>query len=158
MIFENKNMRRQKQAISEQDAKKLLTEGEYGVLSLQSKTEGPYGVPFSYVWDGEETIYLHGAKEGTKVNYLKQDNNISFCIVGKTQIVSEAFTTHYKSIILKGQATLDPPREEKIKALELLIIKYSPDNIEEGFLYVQKSVDKTEVIKIVISEWSGKSH
>ena len=53
-----------------------------------------YGVPLNFVLDGE-TIYFHGAPEGDKLRSLRASKQVSFCIVGKTKLIPEQFTTAY---------------------------------------------------------------
>jgi hypothetical protein len=43
-----------------------------------------------------------------------------------------------------------------MKALELIIDKYSPGDKEVGLKYAQKSFDRTEIIRLDIEKWSGK--
>lgn len=44
-----------------------------------------------------------------------------------------------------------------MKALKLLVEKYSPDHIEKGNKYSQNSFQITQVNKLEINTWSGKS-
>ena len=64
MNYNQTGVRRQDRLLSESDAVSLLREGEYGCLSLVDEAGNPYGIPISYVWDGNESIYLHCAPEG----------------------------------------------------------------------------------------------
>ena len=59
MKYSNEDVRRQDRLMSEADAIKLLTDGEYGVLSMQAEDGGGYGVPLNYVFDGQHSLYMH---------------------------------------------------------------------------------------------------
>lgn len=48
-----RKMRRFRQSLSEQAAKEILTTATNGVLSLTDSDGTPYGVPISYVYDGD---------------------------------------------------------------------------------------------------------
>lgn len=157
MKYSNSKIRRQDRLLTTELADTLLKTGEYGVLSMQAEKNGGYGIPISYVWDEEQSIYLHCAIEGQKIELLKKCNNVSFCIVGKTNVVSNQFTTEYQSIILNCKASINISTDEKTNALRLLIKKYSPNEIKVGEKYIEKSFERTQVIKLDISEWSGKS-
>ncbi len=154
--YSNKEVRRQNRLLSKEIAEIILHTAEYGVLSLKDETKGAYGLPISYVWDGEGTIYFHSALEGRKITLINECYKVSFCVVGKTNVISNQFTTEYQSVILECEARFKIPRAEKEKALKLLITKYSPNDFEAGEKYIRNSFDNTEVIKLVIMTWSGK--
>jgi nitroimidazol reductase NimA-like FMN-containing flavoprotein (pyridoxamine 5'-phosphate oxidase superfamily) len=156
MEFRNANVRRQDRLLDEKAARRLLEIGEYGFLSLIYKDE-PYGIPISYVWDGEGAIYLHCAPEGKKLNCIAENANASFSVVGRTNVISDKFTTEFGSIILKCSAITGLAAEERMKALELILDKYSPEDKERGLQYAEKSFHRTEIIRLDIKEFSGKS-
>ncbi|MBP2030409.1 nitroimidazol reductase NimA-like FMN-containing flavoprotein (pyridoxamine 5'-phosphate oxidase superfamily) [Methanohalophilus levihalophilus] len=156
MDFSNFNVRRQDRLLAEQAARKLLAHAEYGVLSMKSEKQGAYGVPINYAWDGKKAIYLHCAPEGQKIDCIKLCDDVSFCIVGKTKVIPDKFTTEYESIVLECKASLGLQSDERMKALELLLEKYSPEDKETGMEYVNKSFHRTEIMKLDIVKWSGK--
>ncbi|HHH54532.1 MAG TPA: pyridoxamine 5'-phosphate oxidase family protein [Bacteroidetes bacterium] len=156
MIYSNSSTRRQDRLLDENAAYELLKKGEYGVLSMQAEKGGAYSVPISYVWDEKESVYFHCATEGKKLRYIALCNKVSFCIVGQTNVIPEKFTTAYESIVLDCVAELGLSNEEKMKALELLIEKYSPNDKTKGMEYAKKSFNKTEIVKMKIIKWSGK--
>ncbi len=137
-------------------AVELLKNGEYGILSMITEEGEPYGIPMSYAWDGEKSVYIHAAREGKKLKCIEKSNAISFCVVGRTNVMPEKFSTEYESIILSGEATIVHREEERMKALLLLVEKYSSGFSAEGKAYAERSIMKTEIIRLDISEWSGK--
>jgi nitroimidazol reductase NimA-like FMN-containing flavoprotein (pyridoxamine 5'-phosphate oxidase superfamily) len=157
MEYNNEKVRRQDRLLDETTARHILENGEYGVLSMATEEGEAYGIPLNYVWDKHNAIYIHCALEGRKIRNIAFSNNVSFSVVGKTNVVSNKFTTGYESIVLRCNASVGLPPEERMKALELIIDKYSPDDKEIGMKYVQKSFDQTEIIRLDISEWSGKA-
>jgi nitroimidazol reductase NimA-like FMN-containing flavoprotein (pyridoxamine 5'-phosphate oxidase superfamily) len=157
MQYNTNNVRRQDRLLNEPEATSLLQTGEYGVLSMQAGNEGGYGIPINYAWDGQHAIYLHCALEGHKLNSIAECNKVSFCVVGKTNVISNKFTTGYESIILKCTAHIGLSTKERMKALELILEKYSPNDKETGMKYAKKSFDQTEIIRLKIIEWSGKT-
>jgi len=124
---------------------------------MQTEEGEAYGIPINYAWDGKQSIYLHCALEGRKIRNIAFCHNVSFCVVGKTNVVSDKFTTGYESIILSCKASIGLIPEERMKALEFILEKYSPEDKEKGLKYAQKSFDQTEIIRLDISEWSGKT-
>lgn len=157
MEYNNSTIRRQDRLLSEDKALLLLRNGEYGILSMLSPEDTPYGIPVNYVWDGNESIYIHCAPEGRKLCCLRHSAAVSFCIVGDTHVLPDKFTTNYESVVLSCQAQVGLPLDERKVALSMLIGKYAPEFDAIGEKYAEKSFHRTEIIKLSISSFSGKS-
>ncbi len=157
MNYNTESVRRQDRLLNEQAAIELLSGGEYGVLSLQAEAGGGYGIPINYVWDGKQSVYVHCAPDGEKLRCVAVNNQVSFCVVGKTEVISEKFTTNYESIVLKCVAVQVVDDEERVRAMELLVEKYSPDFKAKGHSYIFKSISHTVIIRLEVREWSGKT-
>ncbi len=150
-----RKIRRSDRGILESDAREILEKGEYGILSTVSSDGQPYGVPVNYACT-KHFIYFHGATQGHKLDNLSSNNKVSFCVVGKTQVLPEQFATKYESAIVFGQA-LEVFDAEKRQALLELVKKYSPEFIEKGQQYIESDERKTRVYKIAIEAITGKS-
>ncbi len=148
-------MRRKDRAISDNQAKQLLTNSEFGVLSTISENNEPYGVPLSYCVVGD-ALYFHSALEGKKLNNISINQKVSFCVVGKTEILQSKFSTKYESVIVSGIIE-EPTNDEKQIGLEGLVKKYSPDFIDEGIKYIARAKDETMLIKLNIKYMTGKA-
>ena len=116
----------------------------------------PYGIPINYVWDGNDHIYLHCAPTGRKLQCIGQQAEVSFCVVGRTNVVPHKFTTGYESVVIKCQARTGLSAEERMNALRLLLEKYSPNDLVIGLKYAEKSFHRTEIICLDLKEFSGK--
>lgn len=155
-----REVRRQNRLLEDENRiKELLNISEYGFLSLG--TDGNsygYGIPISYAYDEtSNAIFFHCALEGKKIDLLRQNNKVSFCVVGKTQPIANQFTTLYESIIAFGKATLDLSDDEKRTCLRLLVKKYSPEYEELGEKYMEKSWGRTAAFKISIEHVTAKA-
>jgi len=148
-------MRRNDRAISESDAKELLQNGAFGILSTVSSDGQPYGVPISYCFLKNQ-IYFHSAIEGHKIENIKKNDKVSFCVVGKTEVLPDKFSTQYESVIVFGKA-IEIEGDEKREALLELINKYSQGFIEDGLKYIDKASNKTKAYKILIKSITGKA-
>lgn len=79
-----KKMRRFKQQLTQEKCIEILINEPHGVLSLISDTGYPYGFPITHWYDEKNGhIYFHGAKEGHKMDCLKQCDKASFCVMNK---------------------------------------------------------------------------
>lgn len=157
MEYNNKDVRRQDRLLSEENARQLLKEGEYGVLSMITPEGMPYGVPVNYVWDGKDAVYIHCAPEGRKLRCLGDSPEASFCVVDSTHVIPHKFTANYESVILTCRAEIGLPEEERMDALHRIIDKYAPSFREIGEKYAEKSFHRTQIIQLTILSFSGKS-
>jgi nitroimidazol reductase NimA-like FMN-containing flavoprotein (pyridoxamine 5'-phosphate oxidase superfamily) len=148
-------MRKGDRQISDNQAEAILNNGDYGVLAVNGTGGYPYAVPLNYVYMNK-SIFFHCAKEGFKIDCIEKDCSVSFCVVGKSEIISSKFTTDYSSVIVFGSA-LEAHDEEKKQSLQALIKKYSKDYIKEGYEYIEKAIDDVKVVKISIAHLTGKS-
>lgn len=156
MTFDNSTVRRQDRLLDRQRADQLLRTAEYGTLSMVDTDGMPYGIPINFVWDGDSAIYLHCAPEGRKLRALAQNDHVSFCIVGRVNLLPSQFTTEYESVVLAGTACIDLDDDERRRALRLLLLKLSPDDVELGLRYAEKSLHRTRIIRLDITHYSGK--
>lgn len=156
MKYTNEKIRRQDRLLPQTEASTLLRNGEYGVLSMVGLDHGGYGIPINYVWDGEDSIYFHCAPGGEKLMCLAANGDVSFCVVGCTNVIPDKFTTQYESVMVKGKVCLTLTDQEKINALELIIDKFSKEHKEIGMKYIEKSLHRTAIIRLDIESISGK--
>lgn len=150
------DIRRKDRLLSPEGVQTLLDSGEYGVLSMCAANGYAYGVPISFARD-KNHIYFHCAREGHKIENLRSNPKVSFCIVGNTHVIPEQFTTAYESVVVFGKIVMDLDDEERRKGLRLLVKKYCPEYIELGEIYMEKSFKRTHVLRLDIDHISGKS-
>lgn len=148
-------LRNKKRGMDESEARELLERGEYGVLSTCGPDGIPYGIPLSYCVMNS-AVYFHCAVEGRKLENLAADTRVSFCVVGKTEVLPDLFATRYESVIISG-ATEEVFLDEKQQALEGIIAKYSAPFRPEGLKYIAAAGKQTRVFKIGIDTISGKA-
>ena len=148
-------LRRTERRSTEMEAKELLERGEYGILSTCGHDRQPYGIPISYcMLDG--AIYFHCAVEGRKLENMSTNDKVSFCVVGTTEVLPSQFATRYESVIISGRAS-EVFDEEKQRALEELVAKYSAGFHSEGLNYIKAKKERTKVFRIDIDAICGKA-
>ena len=72
----------------------------------------PYLIPLNYgaeVEEGKLVLYFHGAKEGTKIDKIRENPQVSYCIYGKNSLKIDydaacKSTTSFESICGNGTA------------------------------------------------------
>ena len=150
-----KEMHKKDRAITEEEAIALLHKAEYGVLSTVCENGQPYGVPLNFCFI-DNCIYFHCAVEGQKTDNIKQNNSVSFCAVGNTKILPSKFATKYESVIVSGEVEEVFDTNKQV-ALEGILLKYSPEHLDKGKRYIERSREEARVFKIAIIELTGKA-
>jgi len=148
-------VRREDREISVENAEALLINGIHGVLATTGSDGQPYALPLNYVYH-DRRIYFHCAVEGMKLDNIKVNPAVSFCVVGETQVLPGKFATRYESAVVFGVAA-EVDEEEKRMALFKILEKYSPDFIEGGTKYINGSFDKVAVVRVDVQHLTGKA-
>jgi hypothetical protein len=149
-----RELRRKDKETGSDRAEEILEAGAYGVLSTVCENEYPYGVPLQYVYLGG-AIYFHCAGEGQKMDNIRRDDRVSFCVVGRCETLPAQFTTEYESVVVFGRASVVND-EDKNEALAALIAKYAPGHEQKGRVYIAKAGAKVTVVKIQPEHICGK--
>jgi nitroimidazol reductase NimA-like FMN-containing flavoprotein (pyridoxamine 5'-phosphate oxidase superfamily) len=136
----------------------LLQSCPVGRLGTVGKDGYPVVKPLNYVYH-EGKIYFHTAKEGEKIEDIKRSDRVCFEVdLPLAYVKAEGLPCRaaylYRSVIIKGRARIVEDREEKLRALKLLLEKYQP---EGGYGEIPKSgLARTGVVRIDIEEMTGK--
>ncbi len=119
----------------------------------------PYIVPmnFGYIWDDKLTLYFHCAKEGKKLDLMNKNNTICFEMDVDRQLVSSeeacAWGMRYRSIVGLGILERISDGTERKAALDSIMDHYGFKGTKK---YDTKSFDLTEVLKVTVTEFTGK--
>ncbi|MCH5321117.1 MAG: pyridoxamine 5'-phosphate oxidase family protein [Eubacterium sp.] len=150
-----RELRRKKQLLPEEETIEILKRNTSGTLACSGDDDYPYAVPMSYVYTNGK-IYFHCAVTGHKLDAVKRNSKVSFCIVDKDDIVPEKITTFYRSAIVFGRIKIIEDPAQKRNILETLAKKYSPNN-DEG---IEKEINTlfkvTCVLELNIDHMTGK--
>ena len=150
-------MGRQDRIMPEPRAIELLETAEMGVLSMVTPDGKAYGIPVNFVWSrDEDSIYFHCALEGKKMNCMRNNPHVSFCICGKSRVVPATLSTERESIVLECEAAADLPTEEKRKGLRLMMKKLDNEHIGMAKC-IDSAIDKVSVVRLDIVSFSGKA-
>lgn len=147
-------MRRFRQQIPEEESKKILRESTNGVLCLIDKDKRPYGVPMSFIYDAQRSIYFHCALSGRKLECIRHNPNGCFTVINQDEIHPEEFTTYFRSVIVEGKISILSDEQNKIDALRLLSSKYSSGLDCE--LEIENGIKRVLILKMEIDTITGK--
>ncbi|MDD5117839.1 MAG: pyridoxamine 5'-phosphate oxidase family protein [Sulfuricurvum sp.] len=138
----------------------VLSECEYGVLSLVSRGE-PYGVAVNFAYR-EGVVYFHGSIEGRKVEAIGDRAKVAFLVVKPYAYIPSYFsdtsaaypaTQFFTSVHISGEAIRVSDEREKAFGLTALMEKMQPegkyDPIDAANPIYTKMMELTGVYKIV---------
>lgn len=151
-----REMRRNKQILSNEESINILKNGNSGVLALLGDKDYPYAVPISYVYDNSK-IYFHSAKTGHKTDAIKKYSKASFCVIDQDNVIPEEYTTYYRSVIAFGKVRIIEDEKEVRESIEKLAIKYHPKDSEENRnREIYRAWDSFSIIEFSIEHMTGK--
>jgi nitroimidazol reductase NimA-like FMN-containing flavoprotein (pyridoxamine 5'-phosphate oxidase superfamily) len=151
-----REMRRMNQALSTEECIQALNRGTSGVLAVSGDEDYPYAVPLSFVYL-DHHVFFHCAVTGHKLESIARNDKVSFCVIDKDQVVPEDYNTYYRSVIIFGRARIMEDREEKRKALDRLVGKYSPDlDVDRRTKAIAKNLDDLCIIDLAVEHMTGK--
>lgn len=121
----------------------------------------PYIVPLHFGYEfSNDTIFLfvHGAKEGHKIDLINQNPNVCVEFECDVKQVSGGdipcrYGSEYASIIGRGKAEIVEDLQEKIKGLNLLM----ENQTGHSFDFDEKMADSVAVIKITLNDYTAKA-
>ena len=120
----------------------------------------PYIVPLHYGYeyaDGTLTFYMHGAKEGHKLDLINANPNVCVELENDVELipgdVACAYGSSYYSIMGRGTASIVTDEEEKIKGLKLLM----ENQTGRAFDIDARMAAAVAVIKVELDSFTAKA-
>lgn len=151
----SREMRRKNQMLPAGECAAVLDRGTSGVLAVSGDDGYPYAVPLSYVYH-DSKLYFHCAKTGHKLDAIGRNEKVSFCVIDQDQVVPQAYTTYFRSVIVFGKARVLEDEAEKRAALEILAAKYTPDDAEGRLREIDRQMENVCLVEIAVDHMSGK--
>lgn len=150
-----REMRRINQLMSDEETRKILNEATNVIIGVIGDEGYPYTVPVSHAVDGD-VLYFHCAKEGHKIDAIKNNPKVSFSVVVKDDVIPEEFTTYYRSVQGFGKARIVEDSEERIKAFKVICEKFSMPVMHKFDETVAKAGPAALIVAIDIEHLTGK--
>lgn len=153
-------MRRRDREMTElEDLRRVLVQAPCCHLAMALDGQ-PYVVPmnFGFTLAPEQlTLVFHSASAGRKLDMLRANPRVSFCVDTGHQFFSyqqgRSFSMAYESVMGAGAVEFLTGREEKRAALDLLVRKYTDAPYPP---FSEALMDETVVFRVVAREFSGK--
>ena len=121
-------MRRFKQLISDEECKEVLRSESRGVLSVIGDEGYPYGIPMDH-WYSETDgkLYFHCAREGHKLDAIRQCNKVSYCVMDKGFRKDGEWALNIRSVVIFGRIKIVDDEEKRIEIGTNLCRKFTDD-------------------------------
>lgn len=148
-------MRRKDRETTRAFAEQLIDKAAFATLATSTIDAAPYAVALSIAREGE-WLYFHCAKEGRKIDHMRNNAKVCVSFVGEISVPAGQFTVQYESAIVFGTAEEVINDDEKIHALRRICERYTPDTMSGFDEAIARSLAVTGVWKIHIDEISGK--
>ena len=121
----------------------------------------PYVVPLNYGYtleNGALTLYLHSAREGRKLDVLRQNDRVAFVLETNVSQVSGGdipckYGEAYASVMGEGRAVLLTDSAEKMAALSILMKTQTGST----FSFTPEMTDGVAVIRIDVDSFTAKA-
>lgn len=151
-----RRMRRLKQEVSQEDCRQILKTEKRGVLSVIGDNGYPYGVPVNFYFDEkDEKVYFHCAKEGHKIDAIKNCNKVCFTVWNNGYKKDGDWAWNVTSVIAMGHAEFINDRNTINEKLRKLALKYYPTEaeVDRG---MSTDLNRVQLIALNIEHLSGK--
>lgn len=149
-----REMRRIKQLLSDERTREVMDRNTNGIMACIGDNDYPYAVPLSYIYWNEK-VYFHSAKTGHKIDAILENPKVSFTVIDEDTIVSEEYTSYFRSVIAFGKARI-VEGDEWTNAFRALVEKYSGDVPKEMREKEIAGCNTSLIIAIDIEHISGK--
>lgn len=149
--------RKEKKIKDKNEVISILEQAKYITIAMSRDNE-PYLVTLSHGYDREQNcLYFHCAKEGKKVDILKENNKVWGQALIDDGYVQGACDHLYATAHFMGRVTFIESLEEKRHALEVMV-KALDDNPASiiGKQLTKKSITDVNIGRIDIEYMSGK--
>jgi len=152
-------MRRSRKAILDPTViESLLRTAAVGRLGTTGADGYPRIKPVNFAWSGGR-VYFHSAREGEKIQDLLRDSRVCFevdqplaYVRARTQPCRATYL--FRSVLLRGRASLVAEQAERREALDALMAKYQPGS--DLSAYPPATLELTAVVRIEPEEVVGK--
>ncbi len=120
---------RQKQRLTDNDCISILKSEKRGVLSVNGDNGYPYGSPINHYYNEDDgKIYFHCGKVGHRLDSLKNDDKVSFCVYDSGYRKEGQWQFNVKSVIVFGRIEIVDDKDRIVDIATKLSHKFTQDD------------------------------
>lgn len=152
-----REMRRKAQQLTEAECVEILKTATSGVLGVYGDDGYPYTVPVSHVFE-DGKICFHCAKTGHKIDAIRRNEKVSFCVIAQDEVMPRERTTAYISVIAFGRARIVEDEAGLRRIAGWVGEKFSPAYPEDCRKETDEVIaaDRMYCVEITVDHLTGK--
>lgn len=145
--------------LRQKDIEDILSKCDVCYLGMVEEDDTPYVLPFNFGYH-EGNLYLHAGPGGKKFEVLKKNNRVCAAfstdheLRGRHEHVACSFFMKYRSVLLHGYIEMIVEGEEKVRALNIIMEKYTG---RSGFKYNPPALNNVQTFRLVVEKAEGRS-
>ena len=151
-----RNMFKAERQMSDDSARLAFAKGNHGTLCVNGDDGYPYGIPLNHFFSEEDNkIYFHCAKEGHKIDAIKNYEKASFCVYDSGYRKDGEWALNINSVIIFGKIRLVTDFEITRKICINLVQKFTDDEkyLEKA---LQNALPRVQCLEFEIEHMTGK--
>ena len=136
---------------------RIVAGQKFLTLALCAENE-PYLVTLSHAFDAEHNcFYFHCSPTGRKLDLIRANPKVYGQVLEDCGYVATECEHKYRTVQFEGKAELVADRDEKLRALRLLIerLEPAPEPVKARLLKPER-LTGVAVIRVTVTGWSGK--
>lgn len=151
-----RELTRKNKKITHEECTEILKNEKRGVLSVLGDNGYPYGMPMNHFYNEDDgNIYFHCGKIGHRLDSLKKNDKVSFCVYDEGFRNDGEWALNIRSVIVFGRIEIIDDLETVADISGKLSLKFTND--EE---YIRNEIEKlakgTLILKLVPEHICGK--
>lgn len=151
-----REMLRKKQQLSQEECIDVLRKETRGVLSVIGDGGYPYGAPMNHWYNADDgAVYFHCGNVGHRLDALRQNDKVSFCVYGQQWKEEGSWAWNVKSVIVFGRVEIVDDLDTIIDITTKLSYKFTQDAE-----YIRKEIEGhahwTLLLRLVPEHICGK--
>ncbi len=145
--------------LKQKEIEEILGRCDACYLGMSEENGIPYVLPFNFGYHGG-FLYLHAGPGGKKFDVLKFNDRVCAAfstdheIRGRNENVACSYFMKYRSVLLHGRIEMIEEYEEKVRALNIIMKKYTG---KDDFKYNSPAVNNVQTFRMVVEKAEGRS-
>ncbi|MGF1584909.1 MAG: pyridoxamine 5'-phosphate oxidase family protein [Bacteroidales bacterium] len=142
-----------------EEIEQIIVKCDACYLGMVSDDAVPYVIPMNFGYQ-DGILYLHAGPGGKKFEVLKKNNRACAAfstdheLRGRHEGVACSYFMKYRSVLLHGRIEMIDDYDEKIRALNIMMKKYTG---KDDFSYNAPAVNNVQTFRLVVERAEGRS-
>ena len=154
--FPEETMRKARQEITNRKELEEILEDAIICRVAMMDGERPYIIPLNYGYQ-EGCLYIHSAREGKKIDLLKQNPEVCFEVEDTMEITRGEhacdWSTRYRSVVGYGSFDILSDEAGKQHGLEVIMEQHGAPELNE---FNPENMKRMVILKLTIRSMTGK--